>query len=199
VDLAEALRTFVVVFPAELPDKTMVASVVLVVRFRRPLAVWLGAAAAFAIHVTVAVLAGQILSTLPTRVVAMAVATLFATGAVLMYRQRDEPPGTEALDHGLTPAGPTPWWRVSAVAFSVVLVAEWGDLTQLLTAGLAASSDAPVMVWLGALLALWSVAGLAAALGRTLAARVPVRTLRTVATVVLVTLAVLSLVEAVRS
>ena len=41
------LTAFGAVFLAELPDKTMFASVVLTTRYKRPLAVWTGAAAAF--------------------------------------------------------------------------------------------------------------------------------------------------------
>ena len=45
--ITDALRAFAAIFPAELPDKTMVASIVLVARYKHPLGVWLGAAAAF--------------------------------------------------------------------------------------------------------------------------------------------------------
>jgi Ca2+/H+ antiporter, TMEM165/GDT1 family len=193
VDLVEAVRTFVVVFPAELPDKTMVASVVLVTRFRRPSAVWVGASAAFTIHVAVAVTAGTLLTALPTRLVQFAVAALFALGAVIVLRSSSEEP-----EHDLEVAAPQvgTWWRAAGVSFTVVLVAEWGDLTQLLTAGLAAASDAPLMVALGAVVALWSVAGLAALLGRALAERVPVTLLRRIAATVFAVLAVVTFAEA---
>jgi putative Ca2+/H+ antiporter (TMEM165/GDT1 family) len=44
------LAAFATVFPAELPDKTMVATIVLVARYRRPGWVWLGAVLAFTVH-----------------------------------------------------------------------------------------------------------------------------------------------------
>ena len=47
--MGDLLRAFLTVFPAELPDKSMVATIILVTRYRRPLAVWLGAALAFAV------------------------------------------------------------------------------------------------------------------------------------------------------
>ena len=50
MDWGSAVTAFVVVFPAELPDKTMVATLVLTTRYRRPLAVWCGAVSAFAIR-----------------------------------------------------------------------------------------------------------------------------------------------------
>ena len=51
------LQAFATVFPAELPDKTMIATIVLVTRYRRPGWVWVGAVCAFAVHVVVAVAA----------------------------------------------------------------------------------------------------------------------------------------------
>ena len=41
---ATIATAFATVFVAELPDKTMLATIVLSARFRRPLAVWIGAA-----------------------------------------------------------------------------------------------------------------------------------------------------------
>ena len=49
----DVLRAFITIFLAELPDKTMVATVVLTARFRRPVVVWLGVAGAFTVHVAV--------------------------------------------------------------------------------------------------------------------------------------------------
>jgi putative Ca2+/H+ antiporter (TMEM165/GDT1 family) len=77
--LGELLRAFVTVFPAELPDKTMVATIILVTRYRHPLGVWLGAAAAFLVHVVVAVAAGSAIALLPERVVGGVVTVLFST------------------------------------------------------------------------------------------------------------------------
>ena len=59
------LVAFGTVFLAELPDKTMVASLVLTTRFHRPLAVWVGVSAAFALHVALAVTIGSLLRRLP--------------------------------------------------------------------------------------------------------------------------------------
>ena len=56
---------FGTVFLAELPDKTMVASLVLTTRFRRPLAVWVGVSSAFVLHVVLAVSIGSLLRRLP--------------------------------------------------------------------------------------------------------------------------------------
>ena len=46
-----------------------------------------------------------------------------------------------------------------------MVLAEWGDLTQIGTAALAAHYRAPAMVFVGSVAALWAVAGLAVYLG----------------------------------
>jgi putative Ca2+/H+ antiporter (TMEM165/GDT1 family) len=196
------LTTFVAIFPAELPDKTMVASMVLATRYQHPRAVWAGATAAFVVHVTIAATAGQLLTLLPARPVQVVVAILFAVGAVMLVREGGEVEGVEGDDEGAAAeaasratAGPR---QVAATAFGVVFLAEWGDLTQLATASLAASSGQPVAVWIGALLALSTVAAIGVAAGRTLLRWVPVRLVRRIAAGIFALLAVVTLIEAIR-
>jgi putative Ca2+/H+ antiporter (TMEM165/GDT1 family) len=190
--LGRFLATFLVVFLAELPDKTMVATLVLTTTYRRAFWVWLGAATAFLVHVTVAVVAGDLLGHLPERPVKIAVATMFSIGAVVLWRQRNAGTGEENL-HLHAERSPI---RIAGIAFTTVLVAEVGDLTQLTIASLAASSGQPVPVFVGGLLALWTVAALAAIGGTALLNRVSVRTVRTGAALVFALLAVITLVEA---
>src|SRR5262245_27464139 len=179
MDLSAALKAFAAVFPAELPDKTMIATVVLVARYQRPFPVWVGAAAAFTVHVVLAVAAGQLLSLLPDTAVVIATAVLFTVGAVVLWREASKDDDAfvaeddDAIEsaNGPVVAAARSDWSVIAAAIGVIVLAEWGDLTQLATAGIAASTGRPVEVAIGALLALWAVAGIAAALGRTIAAR----------------------------
>jgi Ca2+/H+ antiporter, TMEM165/GDT1 family len=205
MDLSAALKAFAAVFPAELPDKTMIATVVLVARYQRPLPVWIGAAAAFTVHVVLAVAAGQLLSLLPETAVTVATALLFGVGAVVLWRESrgadkpdDEDHQMAEGDDGATGAGPGSGrsdLSVVTASFGVIVLAEWGDLTQLATAGIAASTGAPVAVAIGALAALWSVAGLAAGLGRTIAARLPVEKLQRAAAFIFAALALVTLAE----
>jgi putative Ca2+/H+ antiporter (TMEM165/GDT1 family) len=58
VNLAVIGAVFAVIFVGELPDKTMVAVLVMSTR-GRAFAVWLGAAGAFAVHVVIAVAGGR--------------------------------------------------------------------------------------------------------------------------------------------
>lgn len=193
MSIKHLVQAFVTVFPAELPDKTMVATVVLVTRYRRPGWVWLGTVAAFAVHVLVAVAAGSAISLLPDTPVKLVVAALFAVGAVVLLRaargHSDEP-----LTDDASPALTTIHGTVLG-SFALIALAEWGDLTQLATASLAAKSGEPVSTGVGALLALAAVAAIAAAFGRQLVARVPLHKINYVGAAVFAALAVLTLGE----
>ena len=190
--LGHFITTFLVVFLAELPDKTMIATLVLTTRFQRPFWVWLGAAGGFLVQVTLAMLAGGLISRLPDTPVKIAVAVLFTAGAVVLWRQRDDPVHASSSST-LAAVSRT---RIVSVSFMTLVVAEFGDLTQLTIASLAASTGQPVAVFLGGLLGLWTVAALAAIGGMAVLKRVPIRGVRTGAAVVFALLAVVSLVEA---
>lgn len=86
MDPTVAITVFAIIFPAELPDKTAPASLVLGTRFR-PLYVFAGVAAAFACHVMLAVAAGSLL---PHQVLQIVVAASLLLGAVLLLRGRHE-------------------------------------------------------------------------------------------------------------
>jgi putative Ca2+/H+ antiporter (TMEM165/GDT1 family) len=85
--------------------------------------------------------------------------------------------------------------RVFLTTFAVVFLAEWGDLTQILTASLAARFHAPVAVGLGAGLALWSVTALAVLASRPLR-RLPAALVRRLTGIVLLALAAFAAVAA---
>ncbi|MDQ6784077.1 MAG: TMEM165/GDT1 family protein [Actinomycetota bacterium] len=179
---------FPLVFLGELPDKTMFASLVLASR-GRPLAVWAGAAVAFAVHVVIAVSVGVALfKILPHRVVDGLVAVLFLAGAVYSFLIRNK------TEEGAGPSATTSPLRTATTAAVVIFVAEWGDLTQILTANLAARYHAALSVGVGALAGLWAVAAIAVLSGTGLLRVVSVRTLRLTTSVVLVALAAYSAV-----
>ncbi len=192
MSLAVAATVFAVVFPAELPDKTALASLVLASRYR-PAYVFAGAAAAFAVHVGLAVAAGSLLGLLPHRPLEAVVAVLFAVGAVLLLRGRHGDDDEYVEVHGKEPG----FWRVAWTSFAVVLVAEFGDLTQIATASLAARYQDPLSVGAGALLALWAVAALAIVGGRGLLKIIPLTWITRGAATVMLVLAAVSLAAAV--
>jgi putative Ca2+/H+ antiporter (TMEM165/GDT1 family) len=151
---------FGVIFVAELPDKTALAALVLATRYR-PWPVYLGTALALTVQSLIAIVAGKLLSLLPTRPVHIGAGVLFIVSAVFMWRRNDE---DEDEQGGTTSSEPT-FGRALASTFGVVFIAEWGDLTQLGTAALAARYSKPLTVFLGATLALWAVAGIAVFVG----------------------------------
>lgn len=188
--LSVVAAVFPLVFLAELPDKTMFASLVLATR-GRPLAVWVGACAAFAVHVVIAVSVGEALfAVVPHRDVDFVVAGLFGAGAVYSYLARNVT--EEAEEERVRSAR-----AVAVTAAGVIFVAEWGDLTQILTANLAAEYHTWLSVGVASLAALVAVAGLAVVSGSRLLGRVPIRTLRLITAVVLIGLAAYTLARAV--
>jgi putative Ca2+/H+ antiporter (TMEM165/GDT1 family) len=192
MSLAIAATVFAVIFAAELPDKTALATLVLGSRYR-PAYVFAGAAAGFAVHVGLAVAAGSLLTLLPHRPLEAVVAVLFAVGAVLLLRGRHGDDDAYVEVHGRRPG----FWRVAWTSFAVILVAEFGDLTQIATASLAARYEDPLSVGLGAVLALWAVAALAIVGGRGLLKIMPLTWITRAAAAVMLVLAGVSLAAAV--
>ena len=183
-DLAVAFGT---IFIAELPDKTMVATLMLATAMPRRLAVWLGVSAGYLVHVAVAVAAGSLLARLPDEPVRAVVAVLFVVGGVATWRAST---AEEEDGDGARTAGS--WLRTFLVAASVILVAEFADFTQLATAGLAASSGSAPAVLVGAFLALSSVAGLAVLAGDRIVRVVPLATVRRAAAAVFLAIGALA-------
>ncbi|MFJ8583745.1 TMEM165/GDT1 family protein [Streptomyces sp. NPDC093595] len=182
--------TFGVVFLAELPDKTALAGLMLGTRYRASY-VFAGVAAAFAVHVALAVAAGSVLTLLPHRLVQALVGVLFLCGAAVLLLKKDH-----GEDENIKPPADQSFWKVSGAGFMLILVAEFGDLTQIMTANLAARYDNPLSVGLGAVLALWTVAGLGILGGRTLMKYVPLRLITRIAACLMLALAGFSLYEA---
>jgi putative Ca2+/H+ antiporter (TMEM165/GDT1 family) len=227
VDLTVLAAVFGIVFVAELPDKTALASLVLSTRYRAGF-VFIGVAAAFALHVVIAVAAGSVLSLAPRRVVEAIVAVLFLAGAVLLLRRGKEPSddqhalagspqrqrlpasvsaggergadgvGAVRTEARIPPAGrPAGFWTAASTSFGVLFVAEFGDLTQIATANLAAKYHDPLTVGIGAVLGLWAVGGLAILGGRQLLRWIPLIWIVRAAALGMTVLGVISAIHAV--
>ena len=225
VNLTLLAAVFGIIFVAELPDKTALASLVLGTRYR-PGFVFIGVAVAFTLHAIIAVAAGSALSLAPRRIVEAIVAVLFLAGAALMLRRdedghdassgaprrREQAPGSvsagdERRLHGaaatltrgcsqraVREAG---FWKVVATSFGVLFVAEFGDLTQIATANLAAKYHDPLTVGVGAVLGLWAVGSLAILGGRQLLRWIPLTWIARAAALVMTVLGVISAVHAI--
>lgn len=189
------LAVFAIAFGAvllvELPDKTLVATLVLSTKYR-PRPVLVGVTLAFAIQCVIAVTAGGLLHLLPHRVLEAIVAVLFAVGAILLFRESrssEDGDGPAELDEPSTAEIGLSGRRIFSISFGVLFAAEWGDASQLATAGLVARYGQPIAVGLGAFLALVGVAGLAVGLGRVILRRVPLRLIQRLASALFAVLA----------
>lgn len=199
MNAAVIATTFGVVFLAELPDKTALASLVLATRYRA-LDVFVGAAGGFAVQVAIALAAGELLSLLPHRTLEAIVAALFLLGAFLIFRHGRESEAqveseAEEAARAAKPGNGT--WRAMLTSFTVITIAEFGDLTQIVTANLAAKYDW-LPVGIGAVVALWAVAALAILGGQALLRFISLTWITRVAAAIMAALAVISLVSAVR-
>lgn len=187
---------FALTFLAELPDKSMFASLVLGTRYR-PAWVWAGSAAAFTVHMGIAVTAGHFLTLLPHQALQIVVAVLFLAGAAYLYatslRSGGSHDGTDAARQGARPAS---FWRVAAMSFTVVFLAEWGDITQVTAANLAARYN-PLLVFCGATLGLWAVAAVAVSVGAKTLDLIPMAWVRRITGTILLTLGIITILAAV--
>jgi putative Ca2+/H+ antiporter (TMEM165/GDT1 family) len=165
------VSTFGLVMAVELPDKTLVATLILTTRFRA-FPVFAGVCAAFAVQCVIAVLFGSFLTILPDTILAAAVAVLFGLGAFMLLREGFAP-GADGMEDGVR-SGPAAlsFVRSAVTSFGVLFAAEWGDASQLATASLAAKLGNPLAVGLGAFVALVSAAGLAVFIGHKVRSRI---------------------------
>jgi len=196
--LIVAATAFALIVPVELPDKTFVATLLLATR-HPPLPVWVGVVAAFGVQCLVAVAFGRLVTFLPERPVRLVAAGLFAVGAVILLRQalraRGAPTPVPEYAEQLDEPGRR-GLRAATASFVVLFAAEWGDLSQLLTAGLVAGGNPPVPVFIGSWVGLAVVAGAAVLLGRVLLRYIRLAVLRYVAASVCAVLALVTILSA---
>ncbi len=180
MDLALAATVFLTIFVVELPDKTFIATLVLATRYR-PLLVWIGVASAFLVQTVVAVFFGGLISRLPETPVHLLVAALFLVAGILLIRGAakadSEEKQTEEEFAGKAAADASGWKAVST-SFLILFLAEWGDLSQLATAGFVARGGDALSVGVGAFAALALVSALGAVIGRALLKRLRLAVIR---------------------
>jgi putative Ca2+/H+ antiporter (TMEM165/GDT1 family) len=207
MSLSVIAPVFLIVALAELPDSTMVTTVMMATRYR-PLPIWIGASIGFILHSLLAVAAGRALDLLPHRMVEIVVAVVFAAGAIYLLvwpdpsqRELAEPEeGKAGEDRAAGHSSGTPPGmssaRIALTAFGLIGIGELGDLTQVLTMNLAARYHDPWSVFTGSAVALLLMNGAGILGGRALARLVPVRWVRRVGGAVLAVVAVVTAVSA---
>ena len=166
MSLGALLGVFGLIFVLELPDKTMIATIVMSSR-ARPLAVALGASAGFVVQMAIAVGAGGLLRLLPAHVRDVVVGLLFLGGAAYLLLVKEKTQEEAGERQGAT-ARHTTWGREAVTAFGVIFLGEFGDLTQIQAANFAAKYHQPLEIFAACSAALVGVAFLGAFAGRNL-------------------------------
>jgi putative Ca2+/H+ antiporter (TMEM165/GDT1 family) len=170
------LGVFALIFLLELPDKSMIATIVMSTRARSS-SIVIGASAGFVVQMGIAVGAGGLLTLLPIHVKDVIVAVLFLGGAGYLLFSHDE----TAEEKGARDAQrehEASRWREIVTAFTVIFLAEFGDLTQIQAANLTIKTHQPLEIFLAASLALVCVSFIGAYGGQLLQRVVPLRWIR---------------------
>jgi putative Ca2+/H+ antiporter (TMEM165/GDT1 family) len=176
VNVGTFLGIFALMFLIELPDKTMIATVVMSTR-ARPSSIVMGASAGFVVQMGVAVGAGGLLTLLPAHVKDLIVGALFLGGAAYLFLSRESTAERVGEDRAKS-EHPSTRLKEIVTAFSVIFVSEFGDLSQIQAANLTVRTHQPLEVFLAASLALISVSFLGAFGGQLLQRVVPLAWIR---------------------
>lgn len=192
MDWATFAGVFGLIFLVELPDKTVVATIVMAAR-GRPTVVLAAAGAALTLQMGIAAVAGGLLSALPTTPKGVVIALVFLAGAayLLFVPEKKE---MESGERRAARETVTSAWRTALTAFTVVFVAEFGDLSQIQAANLVARTHRELVVFAASALAVVSVTALAAYAGQFLVRRVPLARIRTLGGLVFAAFGVYELV-----
>ncbi|WP_340688502.1 TMEM165/GDT1 family protein [Amycolatopsis coloradensis] len=174
------ISAFGLVLAVELPDKTLVATLVLTTRFRA-WPVFVGVTAAFAVQSAIAATFGSVLTLLPETLVTVIVAAMFGIGAFMLLREGFSTGKDGGEDASRSGPSPATFFRSALTSFGVLFAAEWGDASQLATASLTARFGNPFAVALGSFVALVAVAGLAVFIGAKVRSRIRPKLIQRVA------------------
>lgn len=178
--------TAVVVFLAELGDKTQLVCMALVARF----GVWkvfAAASAAIVVNTGLAVAVGEGLSRIVPFSTLQIVAGVGFLGFGLWSLRSEEDEDCPEVNRKKG----NPFWTV----FFTFFVAELGDKTQLVTLGLSAKQGLPVITWLGASTGLIGAQALGIFMSSFIAKRVPPKALQLGAAAIFFVFGTLSLYQ----
>jgi putative Ca2+/H+ antiporter (TMEM165/GDT1 family) len=193
VNVGTFLGIFALMFLLELPDKTMIATIVMSTR-ARPSSIVIGASAGFIVQMAIAVSAGGLIALLPVHVKDVVVAVLFLGGAgYLLFVS--EPAVEERGEREAIPERASTRRREVLTAFGVIFIGEFGDLTQIQAVNFSAKTHRPVEVFLAGSAALVCVAFLGAYGGQLLQRVVPIAKIRVLGGLVFLALGVFTLVQ----
>lgn len=191
MNLAIIASTFVIIFFAELPDKTMMSSLIMGSKMT-PRFVFLGASIAFLIQVIIAVTVGGFVSRIPQRPLAIIVGIVFFIGALLIVREifSNETEKEELRSERTSTRG---IWAQVLVAFSVTFIGEFGDLTQIATANLAAKTADPISVGIGSYFGLLAITAIGIGFGAKVLSKIPIRPIQIASAAILTVLGLITI------
>ncbi len=185
------LSTFGLVFIAELGDKTQLAVVMQMCKYRRAWPVFIGASLALAAVTVLGVIGGQALGHwLPENILQLVAGVAFLVMGALIWREaRAESTPSESRDDlskaaetacvldsengGQNPALRKWNWKAFRSTLSLLFVAELGDKTQLAVMGISTRQGQPWSVLAGGALALIAVTALGVLGGEQLCRWIP--------------------------
>jgi putative Ca2+/H+ antiporter (TMEM165/GDT1 family) len=193
VNVGTFLGIFALMFLLELPDKTMIATVVMSTR-SRPSSIVLGASSAFIVQMGIAVAAGGLISLLPVRAKDAVVAALFLGGAAYLLLVRESSVEKEGEKEAQAERAATRM-REILTAFTVIFIGEFGDLTQIQAANFSAKTHQPLEVFIAGSLALVGVSFLGAYGGKMLQRFVPLAKIRLLGGLIFLGLGIYTLVQ----
>ena len=185
------LGIFALMFILELPDKTMIAIIVMSTKARSS-SIVLGAASAFLTQMGIAVAAGGLLTLLPVHLKDVIVAVLFLGGGAYLLLSKESRAEVEGQRQGQREHSSTRLREV-VTAYTVIFVAEFGDLTQIQALNLTAKTHQPLEVFVAGSLALILICFLGAYGGAFLQRVVPIKWIRRLGGVIFVVLGVYTL------
>jgi Ca2+/H+ antiporter, TMEM165/GDT1 family len=185
--LASGATSFVLITAAEIGDKSQLVCMALAAK-HRPLPIFLGALAAFALLNSLAVGFGAAVAAwFPDYIIALAVAALFLVFGFQALRTEAD----EADENIQEKSG----HNIFFTTFLLITVAEFGDKTQLAVVALSSTNN-PAGVWLGATVALGFTSALGVIAGRKLVQRVPLELLHKLGGILFLLLAVVAGIKA---
>lgn len=183
--ISSSLLTFLLVIAAEMGDKSQIVCMALAAKYRAKL-VFIGAITAFMVLNLLAVLLGASLGTyIPMSVVSAMAAIMFFIFGIQALLSSTKFEQEEQL---------TVSRSVIISAFTIILLAEMGDKTQLTVATLSASEPA-FMVWMSASLALSATTGFGVFMGKKWLAKLNIQTIHRVSGMLFILFAIFATIK----
>lgn len=195
VHSSTVLSSFAIIFVAELPDKTMISSVIMGSKMI-PVRVFIGASAAFFLQVILAVTVGAAVSGVPRRPLEVGVGLVFLLGAILIVREIYAHE-TETEESRASAAARRGFLAQVLLAFGITFIGEFGDLTQIAAANLAAKTGDPLSVGVGSFAGLIAVTSIGIFFGAKVVSKVPIKMVQVVGSLLMAILGVASLISAI--